>query len=144
MGFYLLSTFCPVLSCPVLSCSKFIKKHWNGVIIIMTSLRYHVLCNDVNFQTSWVLWWSATTLWNSTEGQRDFRHVGWYLHCKQAKFFVNVMQHGDGNVACTPHIHNCPADFKQFRAYLSIHMVLGGLNCLRLSKMNPSLKGGMA
>jgi hypothetical protein len=35
------------------------------------------------------------------KGQRDFRHVGWYLHCKQAKSFVNVIQHGDGDVTCT-------------------------------------------
>jgi hypothetical protein len=38
------------------------------------------------------------------KGQRDFRHVGWYLHCKQAKSFVNVIQHGDGDLTCTPPI----------------------------------------
>ena len=35
------------------------------------------------------------------KGQRDFRHVGWYLHCKQAKSFVNVIQHGDADETCT-------------------------------------------
>jgi hypothetical protein len=34
------------------------------------------------------------------KGQRDFRHVGQYLYCKQAKSFVNVIEHG------TPPIQN--------------------------------------
>jgi hypothetical protein len=38
------------------------------------------------------------------KGQTDFRHVGWYLHCKQAKSFVNVIQHDDGDITCTPPI----------------------------------------
>ena len=42
--------------------------------------------------------WCATTAMGF-KGQRDFRHVGWNLHCKQAKSFVNVIQHGD--VTCT-------------------------------------------
>jgi hypothetical protein len=40
------------------------------------------------------------------KGQRDFRHVGWYLRCKQAKSFVNVIQHGDGDVTCIPPIRS--------------------------------------
>jgi hypothetical protein len=34
--------------------------------------------------------------------ERDFCHIGWYLHCKQAKYFVNVIQHGDGDVSFRP------------------------------------------
>jgi hypothetical protein len=36
------------------------------------------------------------------KGQRDIRHIGYNLHCKQANSFVNVIQHGDGDVTtCT-------------------------------------------
>jgi hypothetical protein len=36
-------------------------------------------------------------------GNEVVRHVGWYLHCKQAKSFLNVIRHGDG-LTCTPPI----------------------------------------
>jgi hypothetical protein len=44
--------------------------------------------------------WCATTPMGFKR-QSDFRHAGWNLHCKQAKSFVNVIQHGDGDVTCT-------------------------------------------